>query len=108
VPSDDRSDLGIFDPFVGHAWHIGVVEVDVETGKLSFLHHAAVHDAGTVVNPKTLNGQIIGGTIQGHGSRARLLSRAGHTSTPNGDSRGSANEREGRCRPRGSWHGFFE
>jgi len=25
-------------------------------------------------------------------------SRAGHTSTPNGDSRGSANEREGRCR----------
>lgn len=24
--------------------------------------------------------------------------RAGHTSTPNGDSRGSANEREGRCR----------
>jgi hypothetical protein len=27
-PSDDRSDLGIFYPFVGHAWHIGVVEVD--------------------------------------------------------------------------------
>ena len=68
VPSDDRSDLGIFYPFVGHAWHIGVVEVDVETGKISFLHYAAVHDAGTVVNPKTLNGQIIGGTIQGLGT----------------------------------------
>jgi CO/xanthine dehydrogenase Mo-binding subunit len=67
-PSDDRSDLGIFYPFVGHAWHIGVVEVDVETGKISFLHYAAVHDAGTVVNPKTLNGQIIGGTIQGLGT----------------------------------------
>jgi CO/xanthine dehydrogenase Mo-binding subunit len=67
-PSDDRSDLGIFYPFVGHAWHIGVVELDVETGKLSFLHYAAVHDAGTVVNPKTLNGQIIGGTIQGLGT----------------------------------------
>ncbi len=26
------------------------------------------------------------------------VSRAGHTSTPNGDSRGSTNEREGRCR----------
>jgi CO/xanthine dehydrogenase Mo-binding subunit len=64
VPSDDRSDLGIFYPFVGHAWHIGVVEVDVETGELSFLHYA-----GTVVNPKTLNGQIIGGTIQGLGRR---------------------------------------
>jgi CO/xanthine dehydrogenase Mo-binding subunit len=68
LPSDDRSDLGIFYPFVGHAWHIGVVEVDVETGKLSYLHYAAVHDAGTVVNPKTLDGQIIGGTIQGLGT----------------------------------------
>jgi CO/xanthine dehydrogenase Mo-binding subunit len=67
-PSDDRSDLGIFYPFVGHAWHVAVVEVDVETGKLDFLRYAAVHDAGTVVNPKTLNGQIIGGTIQGLGS----------------------------------------
>jgi CO/xanthine dehydrogenase Mo-binding subunit len=68
LPSDDRADLGIFYPFVGHAWHIGVVEVDVETGKFEFLHYAAVHDAGTVVNPKTLDGQIIGGTIQGLGT----------------------------------------
>ena len=68
VPSEDRSDLGIFYPFVGHAWHMAVVEVDVETGKLEFLHYAAVHDAGTVVNPKTLKGQIIGGTIQGLGT----------------------------------------
>jgi carbon-monoxide dehydrogenase large subunit len=67
-PSEDRSDLGIFYPFVGHAWHVAVVEVDVETGKLDFLRYAAVHDAGTVVNPKTLNGQIIGGTIQGLGT----------------------------------------
>ena len=55
-------------PFVGHAWHIAVVEVDVETGKLEFLRYAAVHDAGTIVNPKTLDGQIIGGTIQGLGT----------------------------------------
>jgi CO/xanthine dehydrogenase Mo-binding subunit len=68
LPTDDRSDLGIFYPFVGHAWHMAVVEVDVETGKLSFLRYVAVHDAGTVVNPKTLNGQIIGGTIQGLGT----------------------------------------
>jgi CO/xanthine dehydrogenase Mo-binding subunit len=27
-----------------------------------------VHDAGTIVNPKTLNGQIIGGTVQGLGT----------------------------------------
>ena len=27
-----------------------------------------MHDAGTIVNPATLNGQIIGGTIQGLGT----------------------------------------
>ena len=27
-----------------------------------------MHDAGTIVNPKTLNGQIIGGTVQGLGT----------------------------------------
>jgi carbon-monoxide dehydrogenase large subunit len=68
LPSDDRSDLGIFYPFVGHAWHIAVVEVDPGTGKVSFLRYAAVHDAGTVVNPRTLDGQIIGGTVQGIGT----------------------------------------
>jgi CO/xanthine dehydrogenase Mo-binding subunit len=68
LPNDDRSDLGFFYPFVGHAWHMAVVEVDVETGKVEFLRYAAVHDAGTVVNPKTLNGQIIGGTVQGLGT----------------------------------------
>jgi CO/xanthine dehydrogenase Mo-binding subunit len=68
LPNADRSDLGIFYPFVGHAWHIAVVEVDPETGKLTFLRYAAVHDAGTIVNPKTLNGQIIGGTVQGLGT----------------------------------------
>jgi CO/xanthine dehydrogenase Mo-binding subunit len=68
LPNDDRSDLGIFYPFVGHAWHIAVVEVDVETGKVTFLRYAAVHDAGTIVNPKTLDGQVIGGTVQGLGT----------------------------------------
>ena len=52
LPNADRSDLGIFYPFVGHAWHIAVIEVDVETGKLEFLRYAAVHDAGTIVNPR--------------------------------------------------------
>ena len=68
LPNADRSDLGIFYPFVGHAWHIAVVEVDPETGKFEFLRYAAVHDAGTIVNPRTLNGQIIGGTVQGLGT----------------------------------------
>ncbi len=68
LPAGDRSDLGIFYPFVGHAWHIAVIEVDPETGRIDFLRYAAVHDAGTIVNPRTLDGQVIGGTIQGLGT----------------------------------------
>ena len=68
LPKADRSDLGMFYPFVGHAWHMAVVEVDPGTGRVEFLRYSAVHDAGTVVNPKTLNGQIIGGTVQGLGT----------------------------------------
>jgi CO/xanthine dehydrogenase Mo-binding subunit len=65
MPSEDRKDLGVFYPFMGHACHIPVVEVDVETGLVKFLKYTAVHDAGTLVNPRSLNGHIIGGTAQG-------------------------------------------
>lgn len=68
MPNADRTDLGVFYPFVGHACHIPVVEVDIETGKVSFLKYTAVHDAGTLVNPRSLNGHIIGGTAQGIGT----------------------------------------
>ena len=68
MPSDDRSDLGVFYPFMGHACHIAVVEVDVETGQLTYHKYAAVHDAGTLVNPMTLDGHITGGATQGLGT----------------------------------------
>jgi len=68
LPSDDRKDLGVFYPFMGHACHVAVVEVDPETGKVDFLDYAAVHDCGTMVNPRSLEGHIIGGTAQGIGT----------------------------------------
>jgi CO/xanthine dehydrogenase Mo-binding subunit len=68
MPSADRTDLGVFYPFMGHACHVCVVEVDVDTGKVSFLDYVAVHDAGTMVNPRSLEGHMIGGTAQGIGS----------------------------------------
>jgi len=68
MPSDDRSDLGVFYPFMGHACHIAVVEVDSETGKVDFLDYTAVHDCGTMVNPRSLCGHIVGGTAQGIGT----------------------------------------
>jgi CO/xanthine dehydrogenase Mo-binding subunit len=64
-PSPDRSNLGVFYPCMGHACHIAVVEVDVDTGGVQILKYVAVHDAGTMVNPRSLEGQIIGGTAQG-------------------------------------------
>lgn len=68
LPSADRKDLGVFYPFMGHACHLPVVEVDIETGAVTFLHYAAVHDCGTLVNPRSLAGHIVGGTAQGIGT----------------------------------------
>jgi CO/xanthine dehydrogenase Mo-binding subunit len=68
MPSADRKDLGVFYPFMGHACHVPVVEVDLETGSVSFLAYAAVHDCGTLVNPRSLAGHIVGGTAQGIGT----------------------------------------
>jgi CO/xanthine dehydrogenase Mo-binding subunit len=67
VPSEDRKDLGVFYPIMGHAVHIPIVEVDIRTGKVSFLKYVAVHDVGTVMNPRSLRGQIQGGIAQGIG-----------------------------------------
>jgi CO/xanthine dehydrogenase Mo-binding subunit len=68
LPADDRSDLGIFYPIMGHMCHMPVVEVDPSTGKVSFLDYVAVHDCGTLVNPMTLAGHVRGGTAQGIGT----------------------------------------
>jgi CO/xanthine dehydrogenase Mo-binding subunit len=68
LPNADRSELGVFYPMMGHACHIAMVEVDPETGKVDFLRYAAVHDCGTLVNPRTLAGHITGGTAQGIGT----------------------------------------
>ncbi len=68
MPSADRKDLGVFYPFMGHACHIPVVEVDIESGAVSFLDYTAVHDCGTLVNPRSLAGHILGGTTQGIGT----------------------------------------
>ncbi len=68
MPSDDRKSLGVFYPFMGHACHIPIVEVDPETGAVKFLKYVAVHDCGTLVNPRSLFGHIVGGTAQGIGT----------------------------------------
>ena len=47
--------------------HVCEVEIDPETGTARVERYAVVDDVGTVVNPKTLKGQIHGGIAQGLG-----------------------------------------
>jgi xanthine dehydrogenase molybdenum-binding subunit len=52
-----------------HSYVVGFaeVEVDVETGAVKLLEYTAVADVGTVVNPRSLGGQILGGGCLGIG-----------------------------------------
>ncbi len=50
-----------------YASHAAIVEVDIRTGRLSIEKYAIVHDCGTVVNPMLVEGQVLGGTVQGLG-----------------------------------------
>lgn len=60
--------IEVFDP-PQMAWpygvNVAVVEVDGETGAISFLDYAYVHDTGTILNPLIVEGQIHGGMAQG-------------------------------------------
>jgi aerobic carbon-monoxide dehydrogenase large subunit len=47
--------------------HAAVVEIDRRTGALRILRYAAVDDAGTIVNPLLVHGQVVGGVAQGIG-----------------------------------------
>jgi xanthine dehydrogenase molybdenum-binding subunit len=43
------------------------VEVDVETGMFTILEYAAIGDVGIVINPRSLGGQLFGGSMLGIG-----------------------------------------
>ncbi len=45
--------------------HLSVIEVDVETGKVTPLGHYCVDDCGTIINPLLVEGQQHGGATQG-------------------------------------------
>ena len=50
-----------------YATHVAVVDVDVATGGVTIEQYAIAHDCGTVVNPMLVDGQVIGGAVQGIG-----------------------------------------
>jgi 2-furoyl-CoA dehydrogenase large subunit len=41
------------------------VEVDPDTGQVKIVKYVSVHDAGTLINPKIVEGQIYGGALHG-------------------------------------------
>ncbi len=47
--------------------HAVIVETDPETAEITILRYAVVHDCGTLINPKIVEGQIHGGVAQGVG-----------------------------------------
>jgi carbon-monoxide dehydrogenase large subunit len=47
--------------------HIAQVEIDRDTGEVTIQSYTAVDDVGKVINPMIVNGQIVGGIIQGVG-----------------------------------------
>lgn len=64
-------ETGEFDPpsiAYGYATHAASVAVDLDTGQVSVEKFWLVHDAGVLVNPKIVEGQIVGGVAMGIGS----------------------------------------
>lgn len=45
--------------------HVSVVEVDTDTGSVAIVRHIACDDAGTIINPLLVDGQVHGGVAQG-------------------------------------------
>ncbi len=54
--------------FASNAAHGVIVEVDPETGKVTILKYAIVHDCGTVLNPIIVEGLVQGATTHGIGA----------------------------------------
>jgi 2-furoyl-CoA dehydrogenase large subunit len=63
-PPDDKDRVNSSNTY-GFMADICTVEVDRETGDVKILRYISVHDAGTILNPKIMEGQIYGGALHG-------------------------------------------
>jgi carbon-monoxide dehydrogenase large subunit len=59
--------------------HICVAEVDADTARVRLLRYIAVDDAGKVINPDIVEGQLHGGIVQGIGQA--LMEEAAYDET---------------------------
>jgi carbon-monoxide dehydrogenase large subunit len=59
-----KPDTGTF----SYATHAALVAIDPETGDVEILDYVVVEDGGRLINPMVVDGQIVGGLVQGIGT----------------------------------------
>ncbi len=66
----DLNESAVYDPAgtFSNACHIALVEVDPETGGVRIERYIVVEDAGRLINPMIVDGQVQGGVAQGIGN----------------------------------------
>jgi carbon-monoxide dehydrogenase large subunit len=66
----DLNEAAVYDPAgtFSNACHAVIVEVDAETGGVQVQRYVVVEDAGQLINPMIVDGQIQGGVVQGIGN----------------------------------------
>jgi aerobic carbon-monoxide dehydrogenase large subunit len=64
------TETGSYDPpgTFSNACHVAIVEVDIETGRVTMEKFLAAEDAGRIINPMIADGQVHGGIAQGIGN----------------------------------------
>jgi CO/xanthine dehydrogenase Mo-binding subunit len=73
VADDDEPGLEATDYYsplrstFANGMHAAVVETDPDTAEVRILRYCVVHDCGTLINPRIVEGQIHGGVAQGVG-----------------------------------------
>jgi aerobic carbon-monoxide dehydrogenase large subunit len=63
---DEEGNINTYPNYPNGA-NIALIEVDPKSGDFKILKYIVVHDCGTVINPSLVEGQIMGGVIQGLG-----------------------------------------
>jgi carbon-monoxide dehydrogenase large subunit len=64
------TETGTYDPpgTFSNACHVAIIEVDIETGRVSVEKFLVAEDAGLIINPMIADGQVHGGIAQGIGN----------------------------------------
>ena len=64
------TETGTYDPpgTFSNACHVAIVEVDIETGRVTVEKYLVAEDAGRIINPMIADGQVHGGIAQGIGN----------------------------------------